>query len=135
MCWSCFTVVYMNWDKIDRRKFLGSTVSASLIGIAGCSGMPGGSGEGPAPVGSENPEGMNDTTPQGMLATAVSDQPAAIGDFESLVLMVSEIEVYSDSSGEDDDEEVESVNESYSVEDVSLLISDAQEQLDGYEGE
>lgn len=137
-------------DDINRRKFLGSTVSASLIGIAGCANMPGGSDNG-TPDGSgesSDPDGSNDTTQQGMLATAVSDQPAAIGDFESLVLMVNEIEIYpagSDGEGETEDSETpeepetaesgDEESESYTVEGASQAVSEAQERLDGYDGD
>lgn len=111
--WWLFCLLFMDIDKIDRRKFLGSTVSASLIGIAGCSTGPGEDSPTDEDTDTDISEGeVTDTVAQGMLATAVSDQPAAIGDFESLILRVEEIVVYpassedgiTDNSGTEDDE-------------------------------
>ncbi|WP_348613582.1 DUF4382 domain-containing protein [Halobaculum rarum] len=60
---------------MNRREYLRSTAGLAAMGTVGLAGCMGGSGG------------------TGTLATHVSDQPGDIGDFESLVVTVSEVRI------------------------------------------
>lgn len=60
---------------MDRREYLRSTAALATVGSVGLAGCMGGSGG------------------TGTLATHVSDQPGAIGDFESLIVTIDEVEI------------------------------------------
>ncbi|WP_225917834.1 DUF4382 domain-containing protein [Halobaculum rubrum] len=60
---------------MNRREYLRSTAGLTAVGTVGLTGCMGGSGG------------------TGTLATHVSDQPGDIGDFESLVVTVSEVRI------------------------------------------
>lgn len=82
---------------MDRRTYLATTGAVVGSGFAGCLG---GSEDG-----DEN--GDDESTQMGMLSTAVSDDPADIGDFERLVVTVDEVWVHPKGSEDDGDEEDE----------------------------
>lgn len=73
---------------LNRRRFLASTVSASMIGVAGCS--------------TDDPVNTDESSQNsGVLATAVSDQPGDIKDFKKMIITVNEIWVHPASDGEE----------------------------------
>ena len=88
-------------EQLDRRSYLKTTglAAAGMIGLAGCTG------------GSDTDAGGGETT-FGTLSTSVTDQPSAIGDFESLTVTVDGIWIAPAGSDEEDTEESdEAMNE------------------------
>lgn len=86
---------------MDRRTYLASTGAVLGGGFAGClgrSGSDGGGDEGADDAGVDDAGSAE--SQMGVLSTAVSDDPADIGDFEKLVVTIDEVWVHPAGSGE-----------------------------------
>jgi hypothetical protein len=91
-------------EHLDRRTYLKTTglATAGMIGLAGCTGDSG----------SGSDSGDDDGTSYGTLSTAVTDQPSAIDDFESLTVTIDGIWITPAGSDEEDtDDSDEATNE------------------------
>ena len=128
-------------SELDRRSYLKTTglATAGMIGLAGCSGNGGSTDDD-----SDGDDSDSETT-FGTLSTAVTDQPSAIGDFESLTVTIDGIWIKpaggSDGEESDDGEinetddsmnETESINDSDEAEMDDEEIDD--EEIDDEEG-
>ena len=110
---------------MQRRDYLYTTGSAAIgLGLAGCLGSDEDSPDDEGPNGNDDPESETDETDgesggneTGLLSTAVSDDPADIGDFESLVVTIEQIRVFP--KGEDDGHEEEDDHDDHDHEDDS----------------
>ncbi|MFB6233247.1 MAG: DUF4382 domain-containing protein [Haloarculaceae archaeon] len=93
-------------EQLDRRSYLKTTglATAGMVGLAGCAGD---SGDGSSGGDTDDSDGGNT---YGTLSTAVTDQPSAIGDFESLTVTIDGIWI-KPSGGSDDEEEDDSDEE------------------------
>lgn len=83
--------------QIDRRSYLKTTglATAGMIGLAGCTG------DGSEPT--DDGDGDGDVS-YGTLSTSVTDQPSAIGDFESLTVTVDGVWIKPAESSDDTEE-------------------------------
>jgi len=91
-------------EHLDRRTYLKTTglATAGMVGLAGCTGDSGSGSDG----------GDGDGTTYGTLSTAVTDQPSAIDDFESLTVTIDGIWITPAGSDEEDaDDSDEATNE------------------------
>jgi len=91
-------------EHLDRRTYLKTTglATAGMIGLAGCTGDSG----------SGSDDSDDDGTSYGTLSTAVTDQPSAIDDFESLTVTINGIWITPAGSNEEDaDDSDEATNE------------------------
>lgn len=87
---------------MERRKYLATTGALLGSALAGCTS---GDSSTDNPADSSDTEQPTDTqAQQGMLSTAVSDQPADIEDFETLEVTINEIWVYPQGAGSETDE-------------------------------
>lgn len=99
-----------NSGQIDRRAYL-KTAGLATAGMAGLAGCTGGDSTGS----DDGTDGDGETT-YGTLSTSVTDQPNAIGDFESLTVTIDGVWIKpdgGDSADDDstDDEEMDGGNE------------------------
>ncbi|RJX43299.1 DUF4382 domain-containing protein [Halonotius aquaticus] len=91
-------------EHLDRRTYLKTTglATAGMVGLAGCTGDSDSGSDG----------GDSDGTTYGTLSTAVTDQPSAIDDFESLTVTIDGIWITPAGSDEEDaDDSDEATNE------------------------
>ncbi|MFC7041786.1 DUF4382 domain-containing protein [Halonotius sp. GCM10025705] len=92
-------------EHLDRRTYLKTTglATAGMVGLAGCTGdSDSGSGS--------DGGGDGDGTTYGTLSTAVTDQPSAIDDFESLTVTIDGIWI-TPAGGDEEDADDEAMNE------------------------
>ena len=83
---------------MNRRRFLAATAGAGTVLFAGCTGNGGSDGNGDS-----SPSGDGGTA-MGTFRLLISDQPADIGDFDSLDVTLSKARVFRAADDEEDDD-------------------------------